>query len=403
MLVFKLLRDKIHLTSLSLGHLVATLQPILLVVILSRSLSIDEYGIYSRIIILSGLFQPFILFAYNEWYLREYFHNVKPDYILAQGTYLIFILVIIIFLIGTLIVHIFSLSYGDFFLGIVLSFSTSLLLLIRTHGVALGSGSHYLLFNSLVLLFVGLSLMIGLATMEIFTGTSVIKLVSLSFIVSYLFGLYFYKLKLRDKVDFLNLARAIKFLLPLVVFSVVALLSSAFDKYLATMFFDDKTMGSYYSHFQVSFGLSSLFSVVSMQWNRDVYKSTDSQETEIRSKFKKYVVFGLITSLIYFLSVPLIKSLLFPKSFHFTNVVIVFFHGGIMFQYMYMLYRPIIIHYGNRIELTKAAVLGLFGGLILNYILITQVALNEFLSLPISFCFSWLLIAGWMAYKVKFF
>lgn len=396
------LRKKIDLAGLSLGHLLATLQPIVLLVVLTRYLGLEDYGLYSRIIILSGFFQPFILFAYNEWYLKEYFREeARVKHLFYQGVVLLFALTSFLTVISGLTFIFFSYHFGYVLSALILAFTTSMLSLMRTHGVAVGSAVKYLIFNGFVNIAVLTSIFLLIKSDYRISGQLVVVVVSLSYVLSSIFGIFYFGIGFDFRVTIKELMDSVRFLYPLVIFSVLALLSSSLDKYFATLLFDDRSMAQYYSHFQVSFGLSSFFSVVSVQWNRNIYASKDGLSKEVLVLFRRYVIFGLLVILVYAFFTPVIRLILFPRDYEFKNLIIAIFIVGIFFQYLYMLYRPITIKFNNRVELTYAACVGIAGGLIGNYTLIYLLNVDPLFALPLGYAVSWILITARIGYKMK--
>jgi O-antigen/teichoic acid export membrane protein len=343
------------LSAYGISHFITIIQPIIITPLITRRLSLEEYGTYSLYFVFLTFLIPIISLNFSSFVLKEFYNELKNE----LKKYLdIFISISFISLITILgVTFIFkdllkeTLELPSINIVYYAVFSSFFLTIITLSKSVLRSQNQTKMFV-LVNLFLVISITLMVSVLYYFDILSLNSVLA-GFAITYGFGsliIMRYVLKINLLPSFiLNtkiIKRVLKFSLPLVLYSLTAMIFVMSDRLIINHFISKNSLAVYSATFQLAFGVAAFGTVLQLAWNPFVFKQMTSNIV-INRKIKVYGIIAIVCLVIY----SIIYLVLFPIVFQWYYPIeylggLEFFHwfifGG-MIQSIYWLVNPILM------------------------------------------------------------
>lgn len=392
---FKSNRIKV-LGGYGISHFITVLQPVIIVPLITRSLSVNDYGIYALYIVLFGFLIPLVSFNTSSFLMKEYhgeIENKKEKYI---SNFVLIKIVLLAILIGlafafrTFIVNLLEInSLFIVILALINTFFAGIIDLVKSQLRSEDNLKGFVTINVL-----SVTLIILLITtfyfLEKLTITWAISIHLLSFLIVAscgffkVLGLSFNFLR---HIDLDVIKRTLRFCWPLVLHSLSAKFFTMGDRFIINKFLDKESLGVYSASFQLAFGVSAAGSIVQMAWSPYIFK-TMAKSKVINRNIKKNISLLFIGltgfALMYMVAYPFVFDLYYPEKYASGLEYYYWFILGGMFQCFYWILNPFLMVFEKNIYFFRITLITSIFSLSFNFLMvkfgIEYLALSYFLS-----------------------
>ena len=377
------------------SQLFTMLIPIILIPILTRSITPEDYANYSMYKSLLVIASPFIGMGFSTYLIKYYYINLKENYYTFFNSVFIFslisscILLSIVYLLKDLFLT--FLKFDDFKIIIYVVLNTfllSLVTLVLTLCRARRDKYSFLILNVIIFIFTILPVLV-LVYHNSLTLIKILIINSFSFSFALIYSFYKILSFKNFLIDKQMLLKAIKFSLPLVLYQILAQIYIQGDKFIINAYLSKEELAYYYAIFQVCFGISVFGNILQLTWSPHVFKIM-AKTTKITNELFKSIIFvissALIFSFIYFLFMPLIQHILLPIDYHQEWSFYIWFVVGLFFQIIWWVLNPFLNAFDKNNYFVYITFVAAIISISLNLIYIK----NGIQYAAIIFCISWI-------------
>ena len=179
------------------------------------------------------------------------------------------------------------------------------------------------------------------------------------------------------------------FLIPLVLFSIVAIFSASADKLILTYYYEYKDIAIYNGAFQICFALTMFGSIIQVGWSRDVYDINKWSKESLKKNLTGILILLLAVYIFFILIIPLIHGIIFPIEYSDGKKLLIYFLTGSLFQTFYFIAKPFFIIDDKRYELLYAGSISAIIGLSLAVVF----GKKSIVALSIVYLITWFLLS----------
>jgi O-antigen/teichoic acid export membrane protein len=327
-----------------LGQGVTIAQPILMLILLTRIMDQSNYGSYAKLIMYSGILLPVVSLNFSEWNLREALNRSShhAGALFTQGLLISSVISVALFMIGILLQgRLPGLSLPHL---IVLTLSQSWIALIRTQFVILNKTRRFFVFGIIQLGITIIPIWLSYVVWSELCFETVLFLLTSANFLSTIIGIRLARIRIQKPSR--DLKSCFQFLLPLVLFSLVAYLGNTADRVFASEYLTPDAFALYHSNFQIAFFFMAFTRIVQTGWARDVFEQKTSI-VNVKDTLFKLLFTMLILGLGYALFTPILASLLLPIGYTLPlKLALTFIIGGWL-QLIYFLAKPFVLLRGR--------------------------------------------------------
>lgn len=372
--------------------------PFILIPILTRTFSLEEYGLFSlyRVIISFGI--SLVGLALSEAVIRNYYDRGEINF--GEYVYSIVIVNFIAFLIIVCIILIF----GDYliiplkvprsllFLAIIVSFCTCINNIER--GLLRCDNDN----KNFAILVIGQTFSYFILTLILlqFSKLSLNSAIYLEVTIFLIFAIIsFYRLVSKYQINFsfnkLYVKNALAFSIPLMLNSLVAFAFASSDRFIINYYLSSESVAIYTASFQIASLLQILASSFNGAWIPWVFKSLNSSKS-LNSILKiqgiisiGYIVIGILFWLLIYNFLPIIVGDKYSEG----KELLMWFIGANILQAFYWLFSPILQYFKKTWLFLIASIPSVLFSVILNLLFLAEFGL--YFAAQVNF-FSWLII-----------
>ncbi len=354
-----------------------SLVPLLMLPILTKYLSVSDFGILSLVETTILFITPFILLNINAAINVEYFkveHNILKEYI-TNALIISFISFFIVFILVFIFKDLFSplLHIDNILLMMIVVFSA----LRVVSSVVLGlyqSRQDSIKFASYTLVQTVMDFTLSYIFVAVYRLGYVGRLAGtyMAFFIFSVIGLYLlYKMDYLSKITFKYTKDILNFGVPLIPHAISGTVMAMSDRYFISYFVGNSQVGLYTIAYQISALMLLVGVSVNQAWSPMLFKLLKDKNIKQVYKFTFYlfIFFVLVTISVYFF-----KDLLFyifvDKKFYIAKEYFGWLLLGFMFQSLYFLVTNLLFFEKRTRLLASMTTIGAVFNIILNYFFI---------------------------------
>lgn len=374
--------------------------PFILLPILTRKLSTEEYGEYSLFRVTASFLLPFIGFNVSEFIMKNYF--TKDNYSLSSklsSGITVNIIFCILMLVGVLAVNpefiLAVLSYDKEYLivAIIITLFTSVNNIERN---ILRCQNNIKIYSILV---IGQTFLffVSVLTLTLLSQISLKSIIYAELITYVTFGLVslsflWKRYQIKFHVNRQLLMGIFSFCFPLVVNSVLAYMFALSDRFIIAYHLNKHSVGIYNATFQLVSVLQILTLSFNTAWVPFIYSKLENRIKNSAIKRIQLIIASgfFFFSILFYFSITTAFELILGIEYSNGKTLIKWFVLGIFFQLIYWLSSTIIIHYQKNWYLVLFSFIAMLISLTLNILFLEKLKL-EFAAF--IFCCSWFIMA----------
>jgi len=359
------------------SQLIVILLPIILLPILTRTLSINEFADYSIYKTIVALSTPIISFSLSTYLLKNFYHELKnkEKKFIVNAFFFSSIVTMLISLISYLFPNILiKILKIDQLEVLLFAYLNTLLFSIYTLFLSVYRAKsdikEFLISNTLII-----TIMLTLVTFFLFLGKlnlrTVLIIHSFSYLAAIIYGLVKnIKIEKIDlEIDNSLIKNFLQFSIPLALYSLFMQLVAGNDRMIINFYLGKKDLAIYASTFQLAFGVSAVGSVLQLAWSPYIFRKLKDSH-EIDSKIIQYfflmILFMLFFCFAYYLFFPTLVKLFLPKEYFDGLSFFIWFILAGFFQVIYWMVNPFLITYERNYFLLYISIITALISLILN-------------------------------------
>jgi O-antigen/teichoic acid export membrane protein len=373
--------------------------PFILLPIIVRLLSTEDFGKYSLFLTIEGLLIPIITLNLSAALSRHYFiKDINLKIYISTIFFGMLMISSLFFLILTLIPesiisvsglekYYFSFAFFTAFIG---AFIAMILNLFRLQRKPLAYG-FFIIFQSLFLLLVVIIFISFKPDFDTIINAKVFATI-VCFIVSIILLL---KIKLISfNFDNFWFKKAFKFSLPTVLYSMSAIIFISSDRFLIENFLGFELLGYYAATYQLASIISLLGMSVNAAWMPWLFENLERKDHTVNITIVKlsyslmfmFIAIGFVFSLLY----PYLARIYLPPNFHPFISLGYLFIGGFVLEAIYLVVSPYLYYVEKTIYNFYIGFFIAVFNLTINYIYIPIYGIS---AAAFSMFLSWLLLA----------
>ena len=373
--------------------------PFVLLPLIVRLLSPEDFGLYSLFLNVESLLIPIVSLNLHAALSSHYYSDdfQLPAYLSTMIYSLLGISVIfffLIFIVPDSIINLTGLSSNFFKLAIITSTFTGLIGMISNlfrlqrkpwvYGAF--SITQSLFLFSCIYIFCRISPLYSMVVSGRVFYAVLFFLLSIFLLINRKYLIFIFRRDLFEK--------ALKFSLPTVVYSLSAFVFLSSDRFFIKYFLDAKSVGYYSAIFQLSSIISILGMSINAAWMPWLFENLKKKNYHTNVFVVKlsyilifsFIFLGLISCLLF----PFFAKIILPIPFHKYIYISVPIILGFVFEGIYLIVSPYLFFAGKTIYNGFIGVAIAFINVLLNIILIPYFGV---LGAAISTCCSWVLLA----------
>jgi O-antigen/teichoic acid export membrane protein len=333
------------------SQLFTILIPIILIPILTRTITPEDFANYSMYKSLLVITSPFIGMGFSTYLIKYYYIDLKKNYYTFFYSVFIFslitsfVLLIIVYLLKNFLLT--FLKFDDFTIIIYVVLNTFLLshvTLVLTLCRARRDKHSFLILNIIIFIFTIIPVLI-LFYQNSLTLTKILLINSFSFSSALIYSFFKILVFKNFSINSNLLFKSIKFSLPLILYQIFAQIYIQGDKFIINAYLSKEELAYYYAIFQVCFGISAFGNILQLTWSPHVFKIMAYTKKIPHELFRSIILvisIAFIFSFIYFLFMPFFQHLLLPLDYHQDWSLYIWFVIGLFFQIIWWILNPFL-------------------------------------------------------------
>lgn len=373
--------------------------PFLLLPIIVRMLSAEDFGLYSLFIIVESLLIPLVsLNLHAALSSHFYLDNFKlPEYLSTIIYSLLafsFISVLFSFLLPATLTDLLGLSSGFFKLAILSSSLTGIIGMIsslfRLQRKPWRYGVFSIAQSLLLFILIYLFCIINPTFYYIVFGRVLYVVLFFVLCIIFLVKKKYLLFLFRNKI----FKRAFKFSLPTVVYSLSAFVFLSSDRFFIKYFLGTESVGFYSAIFQLSSVISILGMSLNAAWMPWLFENLKKNDYDIKVFIIKLsyllIILTIVLGIIMILIFPFFARIILPEIYHkyiYISTPIIF---GFVFEIIYLIVSPYLFYAEKTKYNAYIGVMIAFINVMLN---ITLLPYYGIFGSALATCVSWMLLA----------
>lgn len=380
------------------SQMITALLPVIIIPIISRSISLSEYGEYSLYKTIYAFLIPLIGVSFSNAVMRKYYvidkDNFKP-YMFTLMVLISCMSVIIYFILKlneqNLLIILKVTNSSILFYALYVVYFTCISAIILAYYRAINHTKKYFLSNliGIVSTLAGILILKNQNTLNL---DSILKIHLISIILVFAFNLYtFFQEKFKLKLDFSNITDTLKYCLPLVLYAILAQIYGSSDRFIINYYLGKDYVGLYSAGVQMAFVIPMIGQSIQLAWTPYVFERLTLNNVSATKKLKKItlllVVFLIFLTIAYAGIYPFIFRAFLPVSYDsILNFYLLFIIAG-LFQSLYWLYNPFLLFHEKNSYFIYITIITAISSLILNFLFVS----DGLLYVAVTFALSWLI------------
>lgn len=319
--------------------MIAALNPVLLLYILTRTFTEKTYGNYVEIIVYSSTIIPLLSFNFSELILQSK-SSSKSTMIQKYNESIIFSFSIVVI---ALIISFLTSAVSHYIAIVIFTFTTVLQTNFRTF--LIGENKARLLLG--VIIFSELFPVVIIGLLYLFqpgyiSVTLVIYLLSFFRFILFLPHIWSLRRVMKFEFSMESMKISLGFLAPLVVFSIVSLLTTTGDKWIVINSFSSEELAKYSANFQIGSLVVMVGGFVQVSWSNAIYEYKQLSINVLRALFVKSSAILLVAVVALSVLLPFGAKFILPLEYFDLKLVYITMAGG-FFHSMYFLSKPLFL------------------------------------------------------------
>lgn len=341
-----------------ISKLVTALLPIIIIPVISRTLSLEDYGSYSLYKTVFGFLIPVIGLSFSNAVLRKFFsipaENFK-SYMLS--------LITVILATGSLVLALFHLNIDQVmvwlkvsnplivYFAVYVAFFTTISGIMMSYFRAIKEPKKFLISNLIVVVIT----LAGVLSFMYFGELTLkyllfVHLLAIVCSVLYNAGLIFINSG-NLRLDYSYMKDTFNYCLPLVVYSLLAQVYASSDRFLINYYLGKEQLALYSAGLQMAFAIPIIGQSLQLAWTPHVFESLkkDSIGNPLK-RLTRYLMWALTgICVLYTIAYPFIFKIFLPAPFHSVLSFYFLFIIAGLFQSLYWLYSPFLLYYEKNV------------------------------------------------------
>lgn len=337
-----------------ISQLFTALLPIIIIPIISRTLSLYDYGAYSLYKSIFGFMTPLIGLSFSNAVVRKYYNIGRNEFksymftlmaTITAGAVFIYIIVLmdLEFLLKVLKITDPSILY----FALVVTYLTSVSAILVGFYRVIDDTKKYLISN-IIIIFITIIGVFYIKNNHLLTLTNLMWTHVLAIFISVNYNLItFFRSEKNIKLDFTHLKDTLQYCFPLIIFSLLAQIYALGDRFFINYYLDKDSLALYSAGLQMAFLIPMIGQSIQLAWTPYVFDQMTNNH--INHKLKKFTLLFcallLFFSLIYAVIYPFIFKIFLPISYQSVLQYYYLFIIAGLFQSLYWLYNPFLLFY----------------------------------------------------------
>jgi O-antigen/teichoic acid export membrane protein len=206
---------------------------------------------------------------------------------------------------------------------------------------------------------------------------NILKIHLLSIFLVVTFNLFiFFKEKFKLLFDFSHFADTFIYVIPLVIFSVLAQIYSTSDRFIINYFLGKDNVGLYSAGIQMAFVIPMIGQSIQLAWTPYVFERLTLNSAVATKKLNKITLllaaFLIILTIAYAVIYPSIFKVFLPVSYNSVLNFYLFFIIAGLFQSLYWLYNPFLLFYEKNFYFIYITIIAATISLTLNLLFVSD-------------------------------
>jgi len=361
-----------------LSQIFTALLPIVIIPVISRSLSIDEYGNYSLYKSIFGFILPLIGLSFSNAVVRKYYSMSQSDYksyILTLIFILFFSTLLFYLLIQFNLELLLSLLKIDnsliIFYAIYVAFLTSISSIFLGYYRVTHATGKFLVSNMVIVIIT----IIGVFLLEVQNELILNNLLFvhlLAILISIIYNAADYlKNNRKFELDFSNIKDTLLYCWPLIIYSILAQIYAIGDRFIINYYLDKESLAIYSAGLQMAFAIPILGKSIQLAWTPYVFENIKKGKESKLKYISLYLTIALIVfSILYIIIYPFIFNFFLPNIYNAALEFFILFIVAGFFQSSYWLFSPFLLYYERNVIFIYITLLAAIISVALNFLIV---------------------------------
>lgn len=337
-----------------LSQLITAFLPIIIIPIISRTLSLNDYGSYSLYKSIFGFIIPLVGLSFSNAVIRKYYSIEKKDFKSYMFTLMVIMTVASIVLYFILLLNLNYLlrilktdDSTIVFYALYVAYFTCISAILMSYYRVINNVKKYLLSN-IIIIFATIAGVIFLKNQGILKLENLLIIHLVAIVISVVYNLFtFFDKESKIVLNFSKINETFIYCSPLVVYSLLAQVYAVSDRFFINYFLDKDSLALYSAGIQMAFVIPMLGQSIQLAWTPYVFERLTAKREVYKLKKITLILSGLlfVFSIFYVVLYPFIFKLFLPRSYDSVlNYYFLFIIAG-LFQSLYWLYNPFLLFY----------------------------------------------------------
>lgn len=376
------------------SQLITALLPIIIIPIISRTLSLNDYGSYSLYKSIFGFLTPLVGLSFSNAVVRKYYNIEKEhfkSYMLTLMTTItaaavliyLFISIDLKFLLQILKITDPSILY----FALAVTYFTSISAILVGYYRVVDDTKKYLTTN----LFIIILTLIGVFLIKNYQILTLINLMWIHLIAifaSVVFNLTtFFRSEKSIHINFTYLNDTIKYCFPLIIFSLLAQIYALGDRFFINYYLGKDNLALYSAGLQMAFLIPMIGQSIQLAWTPYVFEQMTNNQKNHKLSQITYMFCGVLVffSIAYCVIYPFIFKIFLPITYQSVLQYYYLFIIAGLFQSLYWLYNPFLLFYEKNAYFIYITLIAAIVSITLNFIFVK----NGLIWIAVIFALSW--------------
>lgn len=364
------------------SQLVTALLPIIIIPIISRTLSLNDYGSYSLYKSIFGFLIPLVGLSFSNAVVRKYYSIEKENFMSYMLTLIVTITIAAVFLYLVLILNMGYLlrvlktdDQSIVLYSLYVAYFTSISSILLGYYRVINDSKRYFISNILIIV-VTICGVLFLRYQYFLTLSNLLNVHLIAVVISVFYNLldFFKGQTSKLSIDFSYLKDTFKYCLPLVLFSLLAQVFALGDRFFINYYLDKDKLALYSTGLQMAFAIPLVGQSIQLAWTPFVFEKMTHSERH--DQLKKITIFFwiilVVFTVLYIIVYPYIFKLFLPRNYDSVLQYYYLFIIAGLFQSLYWLYNPFLLFYERNSLFVYITLIAALASIILDYIYVER-------------------------------
>lgn len=362
-----------------ISQLITALLPIIIIPIISRALTLNDYGSYSLYKSIFGFLTPLVGLSFSNAVVRKYYNIEKNQFksymltlmaTITVAAILIYLIILIDlkFLLKVLKIQDPSILY----FALAVTYFTSVSAILVGFYRVVDDTKKYL-FSNLIIILLTIVGVFYIKNYHILTLTNLMWIHLMAILVSVIYNLLtFFSSEKNIKLDFTNLKDTLKYCFPLIIFSLLAQIYALGDRFFINYYLDKDSLALYSAGLQMAFLIPMIGQSIQLAWTPYVFDQMTNNKKNHKLSQITYMFCGVLVffSIAYCVIYPFIFKIFLPISYQSVLQYYYLFIIAGLFQSLYWLYNPFLLFYEKNAYFIYITLIAAIVSITLNFIFV---------------------------------